>query len=158
MQFLIAIVFATFNLANLFNLFQPDQVLRTVQFYDGNNITVIQRGVKTKVSLACIVAPAIDSNAAARKNNDKNQVSDGDRARNALVSLLSDSQFVLKVFGQNHYGRLIAEIFADGINVNKTLVEQGFAYYDPNFGSECDDYEALEQKAKQNKLGVWQAS
>jgi micrococcal nuclease len=141
MQVFIAIVFAAFNLFNnLFNLFQPDQVLRTVQFYDANNITVIERGVKTKVTLACIIAPEIGSNAA----NDSSNISDGDRARNALVNLVSDSDFVLKVYGKNHYGRLIAEIFADGINVNQALVEQGNAYYDPNFGSECDQYEALE--------------
>jgi micrococcal nuclease len=144
MQFFLAIALTAFN---LFSLFQPDQVLRTVQFYDANNITVIERGVKTKVSLACITAPTIDGRA-----------TDGDRARDALVNMMSDSQFVLKVFGKNHYGRLIAEIFADGINVNKTLVEQGNAYYDPSFGRECDAYAGLEQQAKQQKRGVWQNS
>jgi micrococcal nuclease len=144
MQFLLAIALSAFN---IFSLFQPDTVLRTVQFYDGNNITVIERGVKTKVSLACIIAPEITTEAI-----------DGDRARNALVSLLSDSQFGLKVFGKNHYGRLIAEIFANGTNVNKSLVEQGHAYYDPGYGSECDEYEELEKIARQNKLGLWHDS
>ncbi|AFY71695.1 nuclease (SNase domain-containing protein) [Thalassoporum mexicanum PCC 7367] len=144
MHFLLAIALTAFN---IFNLFQPDTVLRTLQFYDGNNITVIERGVKTKVSLACIIAPEISAEAI-----------DGDRARDALVSLLSDAQFGLKVFGKNHYGRLIAEIFANGTNVNKTLVEQGNAYYDPGYGSECDEYEGLEQIAKQNKRGLWRDS
>ncbi|NKB18761.1 MAG: hypothetical protein HC770_13365, partial [Pseudanabaena sp. CRU_2_10] len=41
-------------LLDLLLMVQPVQASRVVKFYDGDNMTVIQGGIKTKVSLACI--------------------------------------------------------------------------------------------------------
>ncbi|MEE3715521.1 thermonuclease family protein [Tumidithrix elongata RA019] len=114
-----------------------------VQFYDGDNMTIVQSGIKTKIRLACIDAPEL-------------QQPLGDRARKTLKSLVGDLPIALHVFKRDRLGRLIAEVYADGENVNKLLVAQGQAHFDREQIKDCGDYEAIEQQAKDSHVGIWE--
>jgi micrococcal nuclease len=122
---------------------QSAQAARSiVQFYDGDNITIVQSGMKTKIHLACIDAPEL-------------QQPLGDRARKTLKALVGELPISLRVFKRDRFGRLIAEVYADGTNVNKQLVERGQAYFDREQIKDCQDYDAIEQLAKHKHLGIW---
>ncbi|CAN1208981.1 hypothetical protein TUMEXPCC7403_02075 [Tumidithrix helvetica PCC 7403] len=114
-----------------------------LQFYDGDNMTIVQSGIKTKIRLACIDAPEL-------------QQPLGDRARKTLKTLVGDLPIALHVFKRDRFGRLIAEVYADGENINKLLVAQGQAHFDREQIKDCSAYEAIEQQAKDKHMGIWE--
>lgn len=54
----------------------------------------------------------------------------------------------------DRYKRLIAEVYIDGICVNKELVKNGLAWYFIKYSND-KEYAKLEIYARQNKLGLW---
>ncbi len=52
------------------------------------------------------------------------------------------------------YKRLIAEIYVNGVCLNKELVKNGFAWHFKKY-SISSEYDDLEQSARQNKVGLW---
>ncbi len=121
--------------------FSPEaQANYRVNFYDGDNLILIQGGIKTKVSLACIDAPELKQPG-------------GQVARTALKSLVDRGQISLRIVNKDRFGRLSAEIFAGGKNVNQTLLEAGYVHFNGQW-KECDRYQDLELIAKQQQLGI----
>jgi micrococcal nuclease len=114
-----------------------------VNFYDGDNLILIQGGIKTKVSLACIDAPELKQPG-------------GQAARKALKSLVDGKQISLRVVNKDRFGRLSAEIFAGGKNINKTLIEAGYVHFNGQW-KECDRYQAWERDAKNKQVGIWRS-
>ena len=113
-----------------------------VRVFDGDNITLVDRGIKTKVHLACIDAPELLQ-------------PEGQHARKVLQNILDDEEVYLKVFKKDKFGRYTAEVLAGGQNANKVMVSLGLAHYDPLQARDCQGYEAIETKAKGDRLGVW---
>ena len=113
-----------------------------VRVFDGDNITLVDRGIKTKVHLACIDAPELLQ-------------SEGQHARKVLQNILDDEEVYLKVFKKDKFGRYTAEVLAGGQNANKVMVSLGLAHYDPLQIKDCQGYEAIEDKAQRDRLGVW---
>jgi micrococcal nuclease len=61
---------------------------------------------------------------------------------------------------RDRYGRLLAYVEVEGVNVNRLLVELGYArvLYIPPAGSDrVDEFRALEQQAKRERRGIWAA-
>nr|BFF37374.1 hypothetical protein BACT7_22360 [Tenacibaculum mesophilum] len=57
--------------------------------------------------------------------------------------------------GKWHWNRLIAEIYFDNHqNINKSLVKKGLAMHFKKY-SKSKEYDLLENKAKQLKIGMW---
>lgn len=53
------------------------------------------------------------------------------------------------------YGRLLAYIVHNGTNINRLLLEQGFArMYDSEFARR-DEFASVEQQARSNNVGLW---
>ncbi|MDX1976562.1 MAG: thermonuclease family protein [Pseudanabaenaceae cyanobacterium bins.68] len=131
----------------LSNLILPSEAIAgyRLNFYDGDNFILIQGGIKTKVGLACLKAPELSQ-------------SGGQAARKALKNLVDRQQFSLRVINKDPYGRLLAEVYAGGKNVNQTLLEQGYAVYHGEFRRECDRYQKFAQIAQQQKIGIWRSS
>lgn len=113
-----------------------------VKFYDGDNMVAIQRGIKTKLSLACIDAPELKQPF-------------GNAARKALKSMVGNSEFSMRILAKDRFGRLVAEVFARDRNVNKALVEQGLAHFRSSYKNGCEGYAEAEQLAQQKRLGIW---
>lgn len=148
-KFLLVLIFALINLAFMQSAQASGFDGFAVKFYDGDNITIVQSGIKTKVRLACIDAPELKQKS-------------GQSSRKVLKSLVADKRFRLNVLAKDRFGRLIAEIFVSdnydnySINVNKILVEQGHAHFYNPSSKGCEGYASAEQVAQAQHLGIWQ--
>jgi micrococcal nuclease len=134
----------TIIIIGLINLIwiSPVQASRVVQFYDGDNMIVVQRGIKTKVTLACIDAPELNQ-------------AFGQRARKSLKAMVGNSDFSLRVLAKDRFGRLVAEVFARDLNVNKALIDQGLAHFHSSYKNGCEGYAEAEHQAQTKHLGIW---
>ncbi len=113
-----------------------------VRVFDGDNITLVDRGIKNKIHLACIDAPELLQ-------------AEGEHSRKVLQNILDDEEIYVKVFKKDKFGRYYGEVLAGGQNANKVLVSLGLAYYDRLQEKDCPDYAAIETKAQGDRLGVW---
>ncbi len=133
----------TINVMCLAIAIQPIWAASTVvRVFDGDNITLVDRGIKTKVHLACIDAPELLQ-------------AEGQHARKVLQNILNDEEIYLKVINKDRFGRYNAEVLAGGQNANKVMVSLGLAHYDPIQAKDCQGYEELAAKAQSDRLGVW---
>ena len=83
---------------------------------DGDSISVLERGQKLKVRLACIDAP------------ETAQTPYGVASRNQLKALLPlGSTVSLRVQAVDRYGRSVAEVFGKG-PINLAMVQSGQAF------------------------------
>lgn len=118
---------------------------RVVSVGDGDTIRVRRGDAVITVRLACIDAPEMA------------QTPHGERARRALQERLPAGRRVrLAEKGTDRYGRLVAEVIADG-NINLALVEDGQAFAYHRYLRRCDGeaYRDAERRARHNRLGVW---
>jgi endonuclease YncB( thermonuclease family) len=113
-----------------------------VRVFDGDNVTLVDRGIKTKVHLACIDAPELLQR-------------EGDHARKVLQNILDDEEVYVKVFKKDKFGRYYGEVLAGGQNANKVMVSLGLAHYDRIQEKDCRGYQEIEAKAIAEHLGVW---
>lgn len=75
----------------------------------------------------------------------------GWQAREALVRLVQGGDLSCEGWQHDRYGRLLARCFAGGVDVNKAMVEQGWAVA---YG----DYDGSEQEARAAARGLWAGS
>lgn len=113
-----------------------------VRVFDGDNITLVDRGIKTKVHLACIDAPELLQ-------------AEGERARKVLQNILDDEEIYIKVFKKDKFGRYTGEVLAGKQNANKVMLSLGLAHYDRNQAKDCQGYAELETQAQSDRLGIW---
>ena len=113
-----------------------------VRVFDGDNITLVDRGIKTKVHLACIDAPELLQ-------------SEGEQARKILQNILEDEEVYVKVFKKDKFGRYTGEVLAGGQNANKVMLSLGLAHYDLIQEKDCQGYADIEKKAQSDRLGIW---
>jgi len=112
---------------------------------DGDSISVLERGQKLKVRLACIDAPETAQNPY------------GMASRNQLKALLPVGSTVnLRFQAVDRYGRSVAEVIGKG-TVNLAMVQSGKAFVYRQYLGRCDRqaYLAAERQAQAQRLGVW---
>ena len=131
------------NIVCLAIAIQPTWAASTrVQVFDGDNVTLVDRGIKTKVHLACIDAPELLQE-------------EGQHARKVLQNILDDEEIYIKVFKKDKFGRYTGEVLAGGQNANKVMLSLGLAHYDRLQEKDCRGYEAIATKAQSDQLGIW---
>lgn len=81
----------------------------------------------------------------------------GPEATAALGSAVLDHQVRLEVRGQDRYRRLIAVVYHDNRNTNRSLVRQGHAW-EYNWYSEDPALGTLEKAARAAGRGLWAAN
>lgn len=83
----------------------------------------------------------------------------GQRAKWVLSGLLTD-EAIYRFTGDSTYGRPVATIFLNQLNVNLEMVRLGHAvvYTDYLDDDLKDKYLAVQQEAKDHKLGIWQGN
>lgn len=79
----------------------------------------------------------------------------GSDATKALKRLVAGTVVECDNRGKDDYGRIISVCTANGIDINESLVRNGNAWAFLKFSN---DYESVEIIARQQKLGVWQAT
>ena len=86
----------------------------------------------------------------------------GDNARQANSDLVLNKTITLSYDEQctDNFGRSLAYVTVDGIDVNARLVMNGYAcvlFIPPNGASRVDEFNALELDAKNARRGLWSA-
>jgi endonuclease YncB( thermonuclease family) len=113
---------------------------------DGDSFSVLERGKKLKVRLACIDAP------------ETAQSPYGMASRNQIKALLPIGSTVsLRVQAVDRFGRSVAEVIGSKGKVNLAMVQSGQAFVYRQYLGRCDRgaYLAAERQAQAQRLGVW---
>lgn len=79
----------------------------------------------------------------------------GEESATQLGMLVADNRIECRGQGIDTYGRMLAVCWADGFELNKTMVEQGWA---TAFRKYSQDYVAEEARAKAQRRGIWSSS
>lgn len=79
----------------------------------------------------------------------------GKEARDQLAALLSGTYVDCRGYGVDLHGRLLAVCTAGGIELNRALVEHGWAVA---LRSETDAYLTAETRAKSARIGIWSST
>ncbi len=124
------------------------KVLGRVSITDGDTIKL----GTTKVRLHGIDAPESRQNC---KNAKNKAYACGRQSTAFLKSLVKNKEVKCEGKDKDRYGRIIGICYADEINLNSTMVKEGWAiayrYY-------SKDYVKEEEMAKKDKKGIWQGS
>ena len=119
-----------------------------VQVTDGDTI----HNGKLKIRLHGIDAP---ENKQRCKNVNNELYPCGLQSSAFLKKIINKNDVYCKGGNKDRYGRLIAICYANEINLNSTMVEEGWAiayrYY-------SNDYIKEEENAKKNNRGIWEGS
>jgi endonuclease YncB( thermonuclease family) len=118
---------------------------RVVGITDGDTLTVLdEQNQQHTIRLAEIDAP------------ERGQPW-GDRSRQALSGLVFSKAVSVQQTDTDRYGRVVARLFADGRDVNRTMVEQGAAWAYRDYLTD-QTLIATEARARQSKVGLWSMS
>tara|TARA_R110000822_G_scaffold301108_1_gene424768 strand:+ start:832 stop:1275 length:444 start_codon:yes stop_codon:yes gene_type:complete len=108
---------------------------------DGDTLTVLEDNKPLKIRLANIDAP------------EKKQAF-GERSKQSLSELCfgKDAQYVTQTI--DRYGRTVAVVTCDGVQVNRAQVERGLAWTYTRY-SKDSSLPAIEAEARANQTGLW---
>lgn len=115
---------------------------KVVGITDGDTLTLLTEGNRQiKIRLSDIDTP------------ERGQAF-GKRATQALAELAYREDARIVYVDTDRYGRMVGRVYVDGVDVNRQLVAEGFAWV---FRRYSDDAEllALESQARKKKIGLW---
>lgn len=119
---------------------------RIVRVADGDTVSLLDRdNQQYLIRLYGIDAPELDQ-------------PHGSTAREALAGLVAGKRLGVVVVETDDYGRLVGTLYADGRNINLTLVEQGHAWWYQYFARHERALAAAEQAARSARRGLWARS
>ena len=134
--FLFALVFY----AGFLNAYTP---LENIQVVDGDTIRAEVKGKEIKIRLVEIDAPEINQPF-------------GAQSKNFLNKLLYEKDVTLIAQGEDRYGRVLGEIYANGESANALMIKSGFAWVYDRYVKDSSLYKYQDQ-AKAENLGLRQA-
>lgn len=80
----------------------------------------------------------------------------GKAATNALTAQIGDSEVTCELHGRDGFGgRFVGTCYANGEDLNRWMVRNGYGVAYRKFG---DDYNADEDEARRERLGLWQGA
>ena len=135
-------------LAPILALFLPVLVVasnihegKVVKVVDGDTLTILVDKQQLKIRLSDIDTP-------------ERKQPFGTKAKQALSDLAFGKQARVIEVTTDRYGRIVGRVYVEGIDVNRELVAQGYAWV---YRKYSDDAELLrlESEAKQKGLGLW---
>ena len=97
-----------------------------VGVYDGDTCTTI---TKEKIRLACLDTPELIGNRA--------DPIPAKAARDYLNGLVAGEKVAIRRITKDRYGRTVAEISRDEVNIQQRLVEKGFARVYKRYANQC---------------------
>lgn len=119
----------------------PISVTRVI---DGDTVVAIVNGMETRVRLYGIDAPEMG------------QVY-GPAARLRLMMLLGlhADKMTVETTGIDRYGRVIGILYDGDRDLNKMLIEDGFAWHYKKYSKDRDDYAEAQKVAKKKRRWLW---
>lgn len=116
---------------------------------DGDTITVrfLDSGDQEKVRLATIDAP-------------ENGQPFSAQSKKSLSDLVMGKRVRVEEIDRDRYGRIVAEVFAEGLNVNLEQIRRGYAWHFKQYqGQQSEEmrnrYARTEESARQARNGLW---
>lgn len=122
---------------------------KVIALSDGDTVTILDSQKRQyKVRLTGIDTP------------EKRQAF-GNRAKQALASMLFNKQVSVEWYKIDHYGRIIGKIFIDSVDANFEMVRLGLAWHYKAYEDEQSlvdrvAYSEAEKKARKDRIGLWQ--
>jgi micrococcal nuclease len=121
---------------------EPPVTWRVVGVSDGDTLTALdESNTRHKVRLHGIDAPEIGQPF-------------GTKSREALGRLTMKKTATLHLRGRDRYGRDLARVEVDGVDVNVALVEDGLAWHYARY-DKSPELASAERDAREAKRGVW---
>jgi micrococcal nuclease len=135
-----------FYTLNKFNIWA-----KIVHVYDGDTVHAVfihpdsSKIYKYKLRLAHIDTPELNS-----KN--PNEVKKANEAKKIVEEMILNKIVFLELEGEDKYGRLLANINIDGLDLNEYLIEKNYAYrYEGGTKKIFGKKEAIKKTIKKNK-------
>lgn len=113
-----------------------------VKVSDGDTIWVEAEAQNTKIRLYGIDAP------------ESNQPY-GAEAAMFLASISLGKSVTVIELDTDRYGRSVANVVLDGVSLQESILEAGYAWVYPQHCKNCDEWQALQNKAISNQFGLW---
>lgn len=110
---------------------------KVVSVADGDTITISENGTERKIRFYGIDCPEGDQQF-------------GQQATKFTSALVSGRKIEIKKMDTDRYGRTVAIVYADGVNLNEQIVAQGYGWMYRQYCKEsfCQDWLQLESAAK----------
>lgn len=115
---------------------------QVVAVHDGDDVTVLRGREQVRVRLWGIDAPEAGQ-------------PHGSRARQELAGLVFRRTVTVRVLDTDTYGRVVARVTVNGMDVNRELVRRGMAWWYRHFARRARDLAAAEQEARHARRGLW---
>jgi micrococcal nuclease len=80
----------------------------------------------------------------------------GTGAKQFIAELIFGKEVAVYPKDIDHYGRTVGEVFVDDRNINREMVENGYAWWYREYSPNDKAYGQLEAKARQYQRGLWQ--
>ena len=117
---------------------------KVVAIADGDTVTVLRGQKQIRVRLEGIDAP------------ERSQAF-GTRAKDSLADLVAGKVVTVRRTGTDQYGRTIARLFVDQIDVSQVQTEKGMAWHYSHFSTD-ETLAKLQDKARSDRAGLWSDS
>ena len=127
------------------------QLFQVIKVYDGDSMKVKGSNLTFMVRLAGIDAPETGYKKLPGQPFSQ-------ESKKMLQNLVSGKMITVKSYGTGFYNRQLAEVFADGINVNLAMLKAGMAERyrgEPVKGLDFEQYKNAEASAKRTYRGIW---
>jgi len=131
---------------------QAAEIVKVVRVVDGDTFTASADGRVFTVRMAAIDAPETS-----KSGQDPGQPYAW-KARAHLAEMSLNHEVRIRRHGTDRYGRVLAEVFRDGRNLNLEMVSCGLAEVyrgRPAPGLEMDDYRRAEADARLHRREMW---
>ena len=112
-----------------------------IRIKDGDTLVVKVQGVEVDFRLSGIDAPEIDQPF-------------GPQARDELAAIIGTQQCVLLPVDHDAYGRFVAYLWIDDLNVNEEMMSRGMGWFDSEYAIEPFLHQ-LETEARNEQRGIW---
>jgi micrococcal nuclease len=117
------------------------QAHKVVGVADGDTLTILQDNRQVKIRLANIDAP------------EKSQPF-GQRSKQSLSNLCWKKDAQYETQDVDRYGRVVAVVTCDGVEVNRAQVKRGMAWVYPRYNKDRS-LPAIQESAAANHSGLW---
>ncbi len=75
-------------------------------------------------------------------------------AKQALSDMIFGREPVIREKNKDRYGRIVALVYIDGININEAMLKQGWAWHFKRYDSNRN-WDRLEKTARKAGIGLW---
>ena len=113
-----------FGLPLLANSYLPKVIIK--ECYDGDTCTTING---EKIRLACIDTPEL-------KGKKANPI-EAKNAKIFLNNLIANKEVNIRRINNDRYGRTVAELFKNDVNIQKLIVEKGYGKIYRKYSYQC---------------------